>query len=417
MEELAFLGGEPVIRGEFAPYPSLGESEIRAVTEVVESGCLSGFYGSWGDQFLGGPKVVEFENAWAQRFGVRHAVSVNSAASGLCAAIGALGITPGDEVIVPPYTMSASVVAPLMYGGIPVFVDIEPETFCLDLDLVRKAITNRTKAIMAVNLFGHPAHLAELRSLADEYGLKLIEDNAQGPLAAENGRYAGTIGDIGIFSLNYHKHIHTGEGGICVTDNSDLAFRLQMIRNHAENIVEPAKVDDITNLIGFNYRMTELSAAIGIEQLKNIDTHVGRREEIAHQLGQALSDFPGLTPPITRKGCRHVYYTWSMKFDAAVAGVSREKFSAALTAEGVPHGTGYVRPLYLLPVFQKRRAFGDFPFNLTERQYYKGLCPVAERMHEAEMLLFEVCMYDLRDSDISLIQSAFRKVYSNRRRL
>jgi dTDP-4-amino-4,6-dideoxygalactose transaminase len=417
MEELAILGGNPVISESFAPYQSLGDAEIKAVSDVAKSGCLSGFYGSWGDQFLGGPKIIEFEKAWAERFGVRYAVTVNSAASGLCAAMGALSITPGDEVIVPPYTMSASVVAPLMYGGIPVFVDIEPDTFCLDPDLVRKAITPRTKAIMAVNLFGHPARLADLRALGQEFGIKVVEDNAQGPLAAENGKWAGTIGDIGVFSLNYHKHIHTGEGGVCVTNCPDLAFRLQMIRNHGENIVEPAKVSDITNLVGFNYRMSELSAAVGIEQLKSIDTHVGRREKIAHQLTQKLSDFSGLTPPVTRFGCRHVYYTWSMKFDAATVGVSRDKFCAALAAEGVPHGIGYVRPLYLLPLFQQRRAFGDYPFNLTERQYYKGLCPVAERMYEAELLLFEVCAYDLGDSEISSIQSAFKKVYGNRRRL
>lgn len=415
MGELALLGGRPVIGDCFSPYQSLGDSEIKAVSAVVESGCLSGFYGSWGDQFLGGPKIVEFEKAWAQRFGVQYAVTVNSAASGLFAAIGAIGIVPGDEVIVTPYTMSASVVAPLLYGGIPVFVDIEPETFCLDLDRVKEAITTRTKAIMAVNLFGHPARLADLRALADEYGLKIIEDNAQGPLAAEYGIYAGTIGDIGVFSLNYHKHIHTGEGGVCVTNDPDLAFRLQMIRNHGENIVGPANVSDITNIIGFNFRMTELSAAVGIEQLKNIDVHVGRREKIAHALTQALSDFPGLTPPVTRAGCRHVYYTWSMKFDAATVGVSRDKFSSALAAEGVPHGVGYVRPLYFLPVFQKRRAFGDFPFNLTSRQYNNGLCPVAERMHDAEVFIFEVCMYDLDDSEISLIQRAFEKVYRHRR--
>src|SRR5262249_8722448 len=158
-----------------------------------------------------------------------------SATSGLVAAMGAVGIEPGDEVIVPPTTMSATAVAPLAYGGKPGFADIEPETFGPDPAAVRAPITPRTKAIVSANLIGHPARLAELAAIAREHGLYLVEDNAQGPLAAEHGRYAGTVGDIGVFSLNYHKHIHTGEGGVCVTNDDELALRLQLIRNHGEN--------------------------------------------------------------------------------------------------------------------------------------------------------------------------------------
>jgi len=209
---------------------------------------------------------------------VKHTVSMNSATSGLFAAMGAVGIGPGDEVIVPPYTMSATAMAPLIYGGIPVFADIEEKTFGLDPAAVRKAVTPRTKAIIAVNLFGHPARLDELLEIAKERHLFLVEDNAQGPLAEDQGRYAGTLGHIGVFSLNYHKHIHTGEGGMCVTQDDDLALRLQLIRNHGENAVGPLETSDLTNLIGFNFRMTEIQAAIGIEQLKSIDEHVGRRE-------------------------------------------------------------------------------------------------------------------------------------------
>jgi dTDP-4-amino-4,6-dideoxygalactose transaminase len=416
-EELALFGGAPAIGEPFAPYPSLGNSEVEAVTAVVRSGCLSSFYGSWGDQFLGGPRILEFEKAWSQHFRVKHAVTMNSATSCLTAALGAISILPGDEVIVPPYTMSATAIAPLMYGGIPVFVDIDPMQFCLDVELVRASITPRTKAITAVNLFGHPARLTELRKLADEAGIWLIEDNAQGPLAKENGQFTGTIGHIGIFSLNYHKHIHTGEGGICVTNDPELALRLQMIRNHGENIVEHVGLRDITNIVGFNYRMTELSAAIGITQLANIDNHVGRRVELARYLTEGLSDLPGLTPPAVRENCEHVYYGWPMKFDASVVGISRERFSQALLAEGVPHGTGYVRPLYMLPLFQQRRAFGDFPFTHTNRTYPKGLCPVAELLHQHELIVFEVCAYDLTKKSLDSIIAAFQKVYSNRKRL
>ncbi|MNR75305.1 UDP-4-amino-4-deoxy-L-arabinose--oxoglutarate aminotransferase [compost metagenome] len=417
MTKLAILGGDPVLPHPLPAYPSVGRAEQDAVARVVESGILSSFYGTWGDQYMGGPKIRAFEEQWSERFRVKHAVSVNSATSGLFAAMGAIGIQPGDEVIVPPYTMSATVMAPLIYGGIPVFVDIEPETFCLDPEAVRRAITPRTKAILVVNLFGHPAKLHELMAIAQEHGLKLVEDNAQGPLAMEGDQYAGTVGHIGVFSLNYHKHIHTGEGGMCVTNDDELALRLQLIRNHGENAAEVLGLEDLTNLVGFNYRMTELSAAIGIEQLKQVDTHVERRVQLAEALTEGLSDLPGLIPPVVREGCRHVYYVWAARYDESVVGISREQFSQALTAEGFPHFTGYVRPLYRLPLFQKRVAFGAYPFNLTTVQYEAGMCSVTERMWQKEFLGFEPCMYDVQPDQVNRLIEAVRKVYQHREAL
>ena len=343
MEPLAILGGRPALDRPLPPYNSVGREELEAVLDVVRSGRLSGFYGSWGEEFLGGRCVRALEEAWCRHFKVRHAVSMNSATSGLFAAMGAIGVGPGDEVIVPAFTMSATAVAPLIYGGIPVFVDIEPETFCLDPDAVRQAISPRTKAIIAVNLFGHPARLAELLIVAGEKGLVLVEDNAQAPLAAEAGRYAGTIGAIGVFSLNYHKHIHAGEGGVCVTDDDHLAQRLQLIRNHAESIVAPIGVQDLTNLVGFNYRLTELSAAVGVEQLKKIEHHVRRREQLARRLTSGIDGLAGLAAPAVRADCRHVYYLWAARFDKHAAGISRELFSKALAAEGFPQEARPVR--------------------------------------------------------------------------
>ena len=414
---LAVFGGPKAVPLEFKPYVSVGPREAAAVQRVMQSGTLSAFYGLWCDQFFGGPEVKAFEKAWSERFGVRNTVSVNSATSGLIAAMGAVGVTPGSEVIVPPYTMSATAVAPLFYGGIPVFVDNEPDTFNLDIAAVRKAITPKTKAILAVNLFGHPAHLKELRALADANGIKLVEDNAQSVLTKEHGRYAGTIGHIGVFSLNYHKHIHTGEGGMCTTDDDDLARRMQMIRNHAENSVEPLGYDDPTNLVGQNYRMSELHAAIGIEQLAQIDEHVGKRQKIGQRLSEAASGLEGLTPPLVREGCSHAYYVWSMKLDAAKLGVSRTVFAKALEAEGFPVSTGYVAPLYLLPLFQKRIAFGTFPFNLTERTYEKGMCPVTERMHYDELVCYEPCVSDVDDDGARMLGEAIRKVHAHREEL
>jgi len=413
LAKLAIFGGNPVLKGPLVPYNAMGEEEVSAITRVARSGKLSCFIGAWCDDFDGGPEIKAFERAWAERFQVRHAITVNSNTSGLIAALGAVGVSPGDEVIVPPLTMSATVVAPLFYGGIPVFVDIEPDTFCLDPNLVRAAITSKTRAIIAVDLFGHPAALRELRKLADEHGIYLIEDAAQAPLATEGGQFAGTIGHIGVFSLNYHKHIHTGEGGVCVTNDDDLALRLRAIRNHGENVVEPLGIADATNLIGFNFRMMEISAAIGTEQLKKADRLVREREEIANRLTAGVTGLPGLTPPAVRKDCRHVYYVWVARYDAAKTGVSRELIAKALNAEGVPVWEGYVKPLYLLPAFQRRIAIGrdGFPFNLTERTYSKGLCPVAERMHESELLEFCICSFDLSPTETDGVIEAFQKVF------
>lgn len=419
MSKLAVFGGPKSVNKVPRNYRSMGAAEKQAVSDVMGTDCLSGFYGSWGEQFLGGPRVKAFEAAWGERFGSKHAISVNSATSGLYAAMGAIGLGPGDEVIVPPYTMSATAMAPLVYGGIPVFADVEEQTFCIDVEAVKAAIGPRTRAIIAVNLFGHPARLHELRALADAHGLFLVEDNAQAILAEENGRKTGTIGHIGVFSLNYHKHIHTGEGGVCVTDNDDLALRLQMIRNHAENIVEPLAIADISSLVGFNYRMGELAAAIGCVQLANADVHVRRRVGIAERLSAGIRDLEGITVPYVRSDCSHSYYVWSARYSEQAVGVSRQAFSKALDAEGFPHFVGYVRPLYRLPLFQRRIGFGSsgFPFTLTNRRYEGDLCPVAERLYSSELLCLETCAYDLVEDEIDQYIDAIRKVHSARAEL
>jgi dTDP-4-amino-4,6-dideoxygalactose transaminase len=414
VNELALFGGPRAVDVPLAPYSSIGDEEVAAVTRVARTGKLSCFIGAWCDDFDGGPEIKAFERAWAETYRTRHAITVNSNTSGLIAALGAIGLSPGDEVIVPPMTMSATVVAPLFYGGIPVFVDMEPETFCLDPRLVAAAITPKTRAIMVTDLFGHPAALHELRALADRHGIYLIEDAAQAPLASEHGRYAGTIAHIGIFSLNYHKHIHTGEGGVCVTDDDDLALRLRAIRNHGENVVDPLKIADATNLIGFNFRLTELGAAIGIEQLKKADRLVDDRVRIADALSTATRGLSGLTPPLVREGCRHVYYVWAARYDADATGVPRSTIAEALNAEGVPVWEGYLEPLYMLPAFQRRIAIGrdGWPFTLTDRSYARGLCPVAERLYEREILEFAICSHALAAPDLDRVIAAFHKVFA-----
>ena len=403
MSTLALFGGTPEIKAPLAPYNRIGSAERKAVIETLKGGVLSGYIGAPGPEFDGGPKVKELETRWADTFHCAHAIAVNSATSGLFAALGACSVGPGDEVIVPPYTMSATAVAPFVYGGLPVFVDIEPETFCLDIERVREAITDRTKAIIAVNLFGHPARLAELRSLANDRDIYLVEDNAQAPLASENGVLAGTIGHIGVFSLNRHKHIQTGEGGVCTTDDGDLALRLKLIRNHGENLVEHYDASGTQDLVGFNYRLTELSAAVGVAQLQRAAEIVDEREALGHRLSAGVGGLPGLTPPQARAGCRHTFYAWPLRYDADKVGVPRGPFLQAMAAEGVPLNGGYVAPLYRLPVFKARNSRNG-----------PNECPVTERMYKSEEVGFGICAFELSDTLIDHIAAAFHKVYENR---
>lgn len=411
MSNLAIRGGPKAVTDPIKSFQSFGETEKQAAIGVIENDILSGFHGSPRETFFGGKHVLSFEQKWQELFDIKHAVSVNSATSALIAAMGAIGLSPGDEVIVPPYTMSATAMAPLFYGGIPKFVDIEPNYFCLNADLVEKAITSKTKAIIAVNLFGHPAELIKLKRLADKHGLYLIEDNAQAILAKENNVYTGTIGHIGIFSLNIHKHIHTGEGGMLVTDDDDLALRLKLIRNHGENAIEWLNIEDISNLIGQNYRLGEINAAIGLAQLEKLESLVARCEEIGQGLSERLKGIPNLHIPKVREQCTHSYFMWTAQIDNAL---DRHCIVDALSAEGIPIASGYVKPLYRLPVFQKKMAIGSagFPFDLSDVEYIPQDYPVVEHCHYSSVIQIQPVSWSMSSAQLDQIAQGFNKVFS-----
>jgi perosamine synthetase len=418
-EQLALLGGTKAVQRPFKRYNPIGREEAEAARGVIESGVLSQFIGAWHEDFFGGPMVREFERACAAYFGVKHAVTVNSCTSALIAAVGAIGIEPGDEVIVSPWTMCASATAIVHWNAIPVFADIEPETFCLDPVSVEANITPYTRAIVAVDIFGHSANMDALRDIARRHGLRIISDSAQAPGARYKGRHAGTLADIGAYSLNYHKHIHTGEGGILVTDDDVLAERLQLIRNHAEAVVGGKGVTDLANMVGHNFRLGEIECAIGIEQLKKLTSLVATRRRIAQRLDAGLRGLHGLRTPIVEDGCEHVYYVYPLILNPDAVGVSREKIAGALQAEGVSCLAAGYQNVHLLPMYQRKIAYGSSGFPWTsdicrrEVSYGKGICPVAEGLHDSTFLGLAICVYEFPDDEVDAVVGAFRKVWDN----
>jgi dTDP-4-amino-4,6-dideoxygalactose transaminase len=408
---LGIKGGEPVRSRPFPLPPALGDRERQAVNAVLDSGVLSQFVGVWSEDFYGGPRVRSLERTWAQRVGAKHAIAMNSATSALNAAAAAAGVGPGDEVICSPYTMSASAVCALVNGAIPVFADIEPDTFCLDPASVERLITPRTKAIVAVDIFGCPADYARLNALAEQHGLVVIEDAAQAPGAQRNGKYAGTLGHIGVFSLNYHKTIHCGEGGVAVTDDDKLAERLALVRNHGEVVVGDMG-SDASDILGFNYRMGEIEAAIAEVQLSRLDELTDPRIEYAQRIADGLADLEGITAPHVPENTKHVFYAHAIKLDPEL-GVSRDAFAAALNAEGIPIRPGYVAPIYRQPLYRDRTsaAFGD-PRN--EGLGGDPACPTCERIEGHEILLHTLVHAGLSEDDVDDLINAFRKVHAKR---
>ncbi len=418
MKKLAINGGEKSVSHNFSIYNSIGVEEQEAANKVVKSGILSDFLGAPGSNFLGGKYVKKFERSFEEQFKIKHAISVNSWTSGLIAAVGALGIEPGDEVLVTPWTMCASAISILHWNAIPVFVDIEEDTFCMDPKKITEKITERTKAILVVDIFGHSADMDPILAIAKEHNLKVISDCAQSPGARYKGKLAGTLGDIGGYSFNYHKHIHTGEGGMIVTSNDEYAEKCQLIRNHAEAAIVAHKDPDLTNMIGYNFRLGEIESAMGIEQLKKLDQAISSRQKAAELLSENLKNIEALSIPVVRDDCSHVYYFYAMKHDENIAGVSRDKVYDALIAEGVPFISKNYQNLHMLPMFTEQQCYGtkNFPWSLNDGVRYKygsGICEVAERLNEKEYLGIFMVGSNFTDTEINILGDAIRKVYSN----
>jgi perosamine synthetase len=333
----------------------IGPEERAAVLEVLDSGVLSGFLGEQGDSFMGGPWVKACEAAFARRMGSDHALTFNSGTTALEAAIASV-VQPGDEVIVPALTMSATAAAVLLAGASPVFADVEDETFGLDPASVAERITPKTKAIIAVHLFGHPCRMDDLA----KFDLPLIEDAAQSIGATYKGKPVGTIGVAGMLSLNRHKIISCGEGGVLLTDDRVVAETAPLIRNHGEAVG--------SEVVGSNYRMCEIEAAIATEQLKKLDFFIYARQVAAKQLAGRIIHGPRLCRgPVVANDCTHVFWRFPMLVE------DRANVAKRLREVDIEVAEGYAPPVHLQPIYRHRFA--------------EGFCPVAERLWKSDLLL------------------------------
>lgn len=342
---------------------TIGKPERDNIMDAIRRP-LSGYIGG---RSTGGYWCTRLADEWCSTFHTQYAVPCNSATSGLLAACLAAGIEEGDLVWVSDYTMSASATCALLLGAEVKFLDIDPVFFTM-----KAAIDEaRPKAIIVTNLFGHPADLLALKSFCDKNNIILIEDNAQAPFAKEHGVHTGTVGHIGVFSLNVHKHIQCGEGGVVVTNDAQLAHRLDCAINHGELMrVNPH--------MGLNFRMTEPVAAIASAQLKKGEKIVQTRIALAEELNDIFSSIEWVEPPKTRPECRHVYYMWAGKVMGDDPRRRRNEFLARLSARRVPFREGYSVPLHRL-------------FDPPE---FAELYPVTNDMEDHILFCFEICAYD-----------------------
>jgi len=391
--QLAIHGGEPVRRRPFAPNCFIGGRERELLSEVLESCAWSGFraggqghdiraltelpsadaaaLGDGEALFLGGRWVRRLEAMFAARAGTRYAVACNSATSGLVMAAGALDLGPGDEVLVPCMSFHATATALVPWGVVPVFVEVKPDTYCLDPADAALKITPRTRAIMVVHLGGSPAAMDEILLLARAHDLRVIEDCAQSLGARYHGREVGSIGDCGVHSLTETKSITCGEGGVLVTDDARIARKARLIRNHGEGVADERWSDDeLRNVVGMNFRLTDLQAALAIAQFEQLDERNRIRSKNAAHLAARLARWPMFLCQAVEPDAVPAWFMFKTRYVPTAGMPSRGDLVAMLVAEGVPMVAGYPRLLYENPLFAQRGA-----------GYGKGTCPRSEALN------------------------------------
>lgn len=388
--ELAIHGGTPV-RRESLPYGRhhIDADDVEAVVSVLRS-----------DWLTTGPKVEAFERAFAEQVGTREAVAVSNGTAALHAAMFALGVEAGDEVIVPAMTFAATANSVVFQGGTPVFADVNSGTLLVDPNSVEDLISSRTKAVIAVDYAGQPCRYDLLRNIAGRHGLALVSDGAHAPGAEHQGEAVGSLADMTTFSFHPVKHVTSGEGGMVTTDDEGLADRMRRFRNHGITSSVRKRKEEGTFFyemedLGYNYRITDLQCALGLSQLEKLGKFVRKRREIASSYDRELQGIPGFNPLERSKDATHSYHLYVVRLDPAVLNTERNRIFQALLEEGIGVNVHYV-PVHLHPYY--RREFNTGP----------GLCPVAESAYEQIMTL--PLFPSMSDQDVEDVIAALRKV-------
>ncbi len=402
MEKLAVHGGHPLREKPFPEREPYGEDDIKEVTEALQSQDL--FY-------LSGNKIAALEKEFAEKYAAKYALACTSGTAAVHMAVAALDADPGGEVITAAVTDFGTVAGILFQGMVPIFADWKPDSFNMDPEDVERKISERTRAIIAVHLFGNPCAMEALLSIAQRYNLPLIEDCAQAYCTPYKGRWVGTFGDIGAFSMQQTKHLPAGEGGMVITNNRDYAARMSLFRDKGwEN--RGRWGPRMYTFLGLNYRMNELTGAVARAQLRKVEAVVRARNKLGNLLTEKVKDIDGLFPCPVTQGGEHSYWLYPFR----VVGFDPQEFITALAAEGIPVSWGYtVVPIYLCTdALAKKRTFGTshYPFDSHYYQgrieYREGLCPVAEKE------LKEIGTLRINENwtpdDVEDVALAFRKV-------
>jgi dTDP-4-amino-4,6-dideoxygalactose transaminase len=384
LTELAINGGKPVRKKPFPSWPIFGKAEEKALIEVLRSG-------KWG---IGGEKNVEFSQAYAKWLGVRRVVTCTNGTAAIEIALRAVGVKPADEVIVPSYTFVATASSVLSIGAVPVFADIEPETYMMDPDSVEAVITPKTKAIIPVYIGGGPADLDRILKIARDRDLRVVEDAAQAHGAEWNGKRIGGDGDIAIWSFQSSKNLTAGEGGAMSTNNEEIGEDAWSIMNCGRRKDRQWYEHFI---LGSNFRMTEFQAAILLKQLAKVEGQMKIRDKNATYLAKRLKEVEGIAPlEAYPQTTRHAHHLFIMRYDQnAFGGVPKEKFVKTVNKEGIPLAPGYTIPLHELP------AIRNYSLPYVNLDYSTTKLPVTEHACKEEGMWFHqsVLLGTRRDMD------------------
>ncbi len=398
MAKLAVNGGTPVRKKDFPLWPIVTKSDEDSLLGTLRSR-------NWG---LGGGVIGKFEKEFAKFCDAKHAISVTNGTAALEVALRGVGVNAGDEVIIPPYTFIATASAVLTVNAVPIFVDIEPDTYLLDAAKIEAAITSRTAAIMPVHIAGLPGEMDAIKRLARKHKLAVIEDACQAHGAEWKGRPVGAIGDAGCFSFQSSKNLSSGEGGACVTDDQRVFERMWSLRN-CGRVMQGAFYEH--HVLGWNMRMTEFQAAVLLSQMKRLPAQMKKRDANGAYLTTLLSEIEGIRPQKWTKGAtRHAYHLYIFRYDKkAFGGVPRQRFLRALNAEGIGCSAGYV-PLYREQMFVVDPAVHVFAGKVD---YTKVRCPVCEHACKEESVwLYQRLLLGTK-RDMEDIAAAIRKIQAN----